>query len=320
MAALPSLLCAGLLCAPTPPAHVRIAFSRAGAEACVPQAALEGAISALLGYDPFAGRAAPDREVELSITPEANGFSARLTLRDARGTFLGERTLAVMAGGCEDLTEALALALATAIDPVRLAARAPVAPAPAAPASPAAPAPVCEAQAPPPAPPRPAAPPPELTASLGALGALGAAPRLNPGALLDLTLRFPRFALMLGGRADWPASASFGGGNVSTALLTGEIAPCFRAGGFGACALALVGSETAAASGLPGSTPRAAFYAAAGARLLGEWTIAGPFAVRAAADLTAPLTRENVLVGDALAFTSPALAIAGSLSAVLRLY
>jgi len=96
----------------------RTAFSwvRAGAaDDCPSAGTLRARVRERLGYDPFAA----DAEVSLEATVAREGdlWTAQVYKRGAEGELLGERTLANQAPDCEALGEAVALALALAIDP-----------------------------------------------------------------------------------------------------------------------------------------------------------------------------------------------------------
>ncbi|MHB1845113.1 MAG: hypothetical protein ACYCWW_09800 [Deltaproteobacteria bacterium] len=160
----------------------------------------------------------------------------------------------------------------------------------------------------------------QLRAGLGAVGSLGSAPSPAAGLGLDVELLWPRYALLFEGRSDLNATRPFEGGEVGTALELGEIAPCRRFGSLGACAVVALGAQTGQAAGLPGALQRSAPFAAVGARGLFELLVAGPFSLRGSLELLAPLTRENVLVGDNLAFTTPPLAGTAELSGLLEIF
>lgn len=293
------------------PVHVRLAERQLpGAERCVAATALRGAVAVLLGYDPFDDRAS--RAIEVEVRPRTGGYEAQVTLHGDDGRALGDRRLTAGAGECDALTDALALAIGNAIDPLRLsqppAAHAALAP----PFSPASTATRAETL------PAPSSRP-ALLGSLGILGAVGAAPTVSGGAQLEVELRWPGYSLSLGGRADLPASMGYQGGSISSQLLVGQAVPCLRIPPFGACLLAALGSELAQASGLPGATQQSALYVAGGARVSFDILAARPVGLRAALDLLAPITREDFLVGSAIAFTTPALAVALSLSGVVQI-
>ncbi len=294
--------------------------SRPGAEGCVEPMSLEDGIAALLGRDPFDPSSAepPDRVVELELRREGTSVVARLALRDASGKLLGERILSGPAGQCRELTNDLALAAGNALDPIGLtrSVLVPRLPAPEASAEPA-PA-IAEPESP--APPPKVGAGPQLFAGAGVVGSLGAAPTGAIGFALEAELRWPAWGLVLDGRSDQMSSRPFEGGAVATGLEVGELAPCRRFGGWGICALLQLGAEAAQGSQLPGALLRTGFFAAAGARGLVDLPVAGPLSLRGSLDLLSPLTRENVLVGDSLAFTTPPLAGAVTVSGLLQLF
>ncbi|HEY3497829.1 MAG TPA: hypothetical protein VGK73_24190 [Polyangiaceae bacterium] len=97
-------------------ARFRLSWARGdGAESCVDQRALAGAVRLRLGREPFADDA--ESGIEGTILRDGSTFRANLRVRDARGTEVGRRDLELETGDCSKLTDALVLAVALTIDP-----------------------------------------------------------------------------------------------------------------------------------------------------------------------------------------------------------
>lgn len=86
-----------------------------GAEACPSEDALRDAVAARLGYFPFTRGA--ERSLTAAITRNGDALIGSIRLEDAAGELIGERTLEGEAGDCLELSRALELAIAIAIDP-----------------------------------------------------------------------------------------------------------------------------------------------------------------------------------------------------------
>lgn len=143
------------------PPHPRVSLKvspRKGAHGCPSEKELQQKVAAILGYSPFRKQA--PRRVTSVLSSSGSTLHARIELFDTHThKRLGVRELSSTGPACEELGQAMALAIALAIDPL---AQPP-------PARPAASAPPSLAKAPPP--PRPSAFPVEV----GAAGTLGAA-------------------------------------------------------------------------------------------------------------------------------------------------
>jgi hypothetical protein len=209
--------------------HARLRYDR-GSDSCPDEAALRDAVSARLGYVPFADDAA--LVIEATIRRTGRGFRGELRVLAADGTLRGERSVASADGDCDELGRALALAISVAIDPLSLTRGAAtsvpepvVEPAPSqeTECAPCAEVPVC----PPPveaetnvssvAPPQARR---EIVVSLGVgvHAAIEAAPAQTIGATLDVAVRIgEHVSIGLEARADLPQSrvAPTGRGSVS---------------------------------------------------------------------------------------------------------
>jgi hypothetical protein len=88
-----------------------------GAEGCIDASALEAHVSARLGRDAFA--APPTLAIEGVVERGEKKWIARLWVRAIDGAPLGTRTLESEATSCDSLGDAVAFAVALAIDPQR---------------------------------------------------------------------------------------------------------------------------------------------------------------------------------------------------------
>jgi hypothetical protein len=86
-----------------------------GAEACTEQTKLEELVKTRLGRDPFSSEA--ERTLDASITSESGTWHVELRVRDHSGASLGQRIFDVRAESCDQVVDAVSLAVALAIDP-----------------------------------------------------------------------------------------------------------------------------------------------------------------------------------------------------------
>jgi hypothetical protein len=86
-----------------------------GAEACPDGAALDAAVSRLVGREPFGSGSAP-LEVDVLFSPATVGYAARVRMKGAHGD--GERLLADGSATCAALSEAVAVAITVTLDGV----------------------------------------------------------------------------------------------------------------------------------------------------------------------------------------------------------
>jgi hypothetical protein len=303
----------------------RLEYTRGpGTDRCPDAIALRGAVSARLGYDPFRDDA--PTTVTVLLAQKDGGLRAAIELRDTSGNIAGAREIVSEQNDCAELASAMALAISIAVDPQSLTR--PTGP-PAPSASPAEP-----TKSPPPRrpPTRPSSasvpekkpglepsPPPDPIvprASVGVLVALGAAPAPAVGLTVQGGVRWRAVSLSLEGRADLSASDDLpSGGEVSASLLLGSLVPCVHAGVVLVCGLGSVGALSGSTEGIAMPANDTTVFAAVGARLGVEVTIAGPIAVRAHADVQATLTRTALRVGGESAWTTPP--VSGALGSAL---
>lgn len=87
-----------------------------GAEGCIAEKELERAVAARLGRNPFDEGA--EQTIEASITRgDQTGWKAQIRVRDPKGNASGKRDLDVESDDCRAIGDAVALAMALAIDP-----------------------------------------------------------------------------------------------------------------------------------------------------------------------------------------------------------
>lgn len=219
-----------------------------GAESCPDEPAMRTAVAARLGYDPF--RVVAQTTLTTQLSRENGVFRGLVKLVDDSGMERGARTLESRAEDCSELTQALALSMSIAIDPLSVLA----------PPKPPEPAEPVEPEPPPHAPPatlpaaaarpmpagyerrrgergeRVDAPPVPKTSEgprFGLAGSGHAAVGLGPAPAFGLSLSFElawaKASLGLGARLDFPASKpSEQGGRVRATFVGAELVPCLR--------------------------------------------------------------------------------------------
>jgi hypothetical protein len=97
-------------------AAFRLSVERAaGAEPCADEAILRASVRERLGYDPFSDRAT--HSILLQFQRQNRGYSARLLVASPGRARPAQRRLTSRARACTNLSDAVALAMAIAIDP-----------------------------------------------------------------------------------------------------------------------------------------------------------------------------------------------------------
>jgi len=304
----------------------KLVYSRSSdAEACPDEQALRHEVAARVGYDPFFAWA--KRTIVAGITRRDGAFVATVDLIDDDGVSHGARELRTE-GECRELFDAVALAIAIAIDPQSLSRSAPP-PAPPPPSQSAAESQPQTAKPPPPQPdadksPRAPASTGRPTsaafeASAGAVASGGVAPTLAAGLALGVGLRWRTFSLALEGRIDAPAGGSaYGGGDVSSWLVLGGLAPCVHVGPLFGCALGQAGSVQTSGSGvaspLSGSVP----WWAAGGRVGVLFPASDDLVLRLRTDVLANLDRATLQLNGSGAWTAPPVATSLAVDVVLH--
>lgn len=290
----------------------RLAYVRLpGAESCPGLTDARSAVVTRLGYDPFRDEAGD--LIEVFVERQARGLRARLQLKNAAGVVRGRRELSSHAGDCSELSNALALAIAIAVDPQAFLALPPGPATPSTPAiSPATPTPTGAAEelqlsAPPPPPPLEPETRPHVTAAVGALGLLGTTPGLLTG---GLTVRFgvvagERFSVNLDGRAELPNSMNLLPGTVSVTNLSALLAPCVHLKVFAACAVVGAGVTRISSQGLGDARELTAPFFQVGGRVQVLVPVTRRLAFGGSLDLLAPVARPVLLVDQQPVWSAP---------------
>lgn len=303
--------------------RARFALRYRPAAGCPDEARLRAAVGGELGYDPF--DAGAGRMIEVVVRAARGGVRGRIEMRGADGGHLGARELS--APSCAELSPALELALAVAIDPLRAgagatppaqtgagptttnAATAPAATQPAA-MQPAATSPTTKpaaaaraATVPAVAVRAPAARPRATTLlrllfDFGVHVTLGAAPGPAFGFVADVGAAAHRWSAALELRGDLPASAPASGGYATTSLMAAALVPCVHHRIVALCAVAGLGGEQVSGSGyLVPRSPSWALWAALGGRLQLQLALDRFLALALQVDMLAPITRTELYAG-----------------------
>ena len=316
----------------------RLVYVRAPAAGdCPEQSALETAVAARLGYDPFSPWG--DQTIIATISRSNGNLVARAELVDHDGIAQGSRQLQASRSDCGELVATLALAISITLDPTHVApsesaaskvgepsadhqnagnqepesASLPVAREPAKPMQP-------EATR--------SAPPKEknlvlskrsstlaLHAYAGAFGALALEPHATLGGRVGAGLRHAGLALWLAGESTRPTSQTATGiGEVRISLLSSELALCLDVKRpLSVCALTSLGRLRGQGEGVTEPKSESSFYAALGTRGLLTLPLGPVFALLGNADVSAVLTRPTFQLQGADVWRPSALAFGAGL-------
>jgi hypothetical protein len=281
-----------------PTAHLRYARLD-GAASCPSPMQTENAVKSRLGYDPFRDDAKD--VIEVFIEQYQGGLRARLQLKDTSGATRGKRELLSPSTDCSELSSALTLAIAIAVDPQAFLGGppppAPVASAPEVSMTPPPPPPLVEAE-------RPGV---HVRGAVGLLGLVGTTPGVTGGLALRVTVAGERWSVSLDGRGEWPRTLDAGPGTVGVTNLVGLVAPCFHVRWFGACGLVGGGVTRVTSTGLEGSKDGSAPFFQLGGRVQAMFELSRLISLGGSVDVLAPVTRAVVMVGDEQLWTTPAL-------------
>jgi len=313
----------------------RLVYSRTSdAASCPDESALRQAVASRVGYDAFFPWA--PRTVVVTVVRREAAFVASVDLVDEGGIDHGAHELHTR-GACSDLLDAVALAVAIAIDPRNAlatpGAKADSAPPPSEPPAPAIvvpPVPIPTPEPSPSAQPAPHAPdvPPAASstrrrlafeASIGGGLALGMTPAPALNGVLGVALRVSWFSIGLEGLIDTPesAQASVGSGQVSTWPLIFALVPCGSVGPLFGCAVAQAGSLQSSAEG-PGTLSKHSVWGAVGGRVGVMFPVARPLFLRFRADLLGDISPSNLVLNGHSAWTAPYVAGTLGIDAVVR--
>ncbi len=312
--------CALLLLSPPaaagPGARARLDYQRlTGAESCPAQPAFQAEIAAWLGYDPFSD--SEPRAVVIELSGNASGLAAHLQLEKAGGEILGERQIVTASSDCRDLTQALVLAVALAVDPLPISRDVIV-------SDEARPPPAVQVVSPtttftiPAASTRPAGPSAELSLSVGSLWVVGG-PQVAPGLMAGLEARWDHFSIGIEGEGDAFTGEPVSPGSVQVSLVSAELIPCYRLGAFGFCAVLAAGAELGHGEGVSEPSSQPLPYLGVGVRALADLHIAGPLSVRFQLDALGTALGATFNIGNTDVWDTPALTFQAAAALVLRL-
>jgi hypothetical protein len=312
----------------------RLVYSRTSdAASCPDESALRQAVASRVGYDAFFPWA--PRTVVVTVVRREAVFVASVDLVDEGGIDHGAHELHTQ-GACSDLLDAVALAVAIAINPRNALATpgakvdsAPPASEPPAPAIVSPPVPIPTPEPSPSAQPAPQAPDVPAArstrrrlafeASIGGGLALGMTPAPALNGTLGVALRVSWFSVGLEGLIDTPesAKATAGSGQVSSWPLIFALVPCGSFGPVFGCAVAQAGSLQSSAEG-PGTFSKHSVWGAVGGRVGAMLPVARPLFLRFRADLLGDISSSNLVLNGRSAWTAPVVAGTLGIDAVVR--
>ncbi|MDP6943624.1 MAG: hypothetical protein QF464_05695, partial [Myxococcota bacterium] len=259
------------------PPQIRLGYELGGgAGDCPTRDTLRSAVDQRLGYDPFDATA--EGRVEVVITARGSRYTGLVRLSGLGTGRDGERRVRAQVRGCDELVEALALAVSLALDPeaverVKRPRRGRVLvgePRPRWGLAPALPTVVTVAAV--------VTPSPVASESGWWTGAragmsVGGAPMPSPDLRIALGYASGALGAALELRAEAPVPRSVAGGNISAHLAGATASGCYRWRWFRGCALATVGALVLHGRDLAQSRSRAEAYGSAGVRLMAAWPI-----------------------------------------------
>jgi hypothetical protein len=303
------------------------------AENCPDDAAIRAGVTAQLGYQPFSD---PGDRVFVVVIDGADGrYSATVSLQDAAGHPVGLQQLTYRLTSCDELVEAIELAIAVAIDPLAVAPERAVTSQPSAPLKQGTGA---ASSTPPTTATTTATPNPTATLtstatvqprkepthrdwriSAGVAAAFSAAPTTVPSLSAGLEVRFPSYSIGLEARGDIASHQPVTGGNLRTSLLFGALVPCYYWRFLGACGLIGAGAEQSAGVGLKPSLTVSTPYFALGARAAADLALTRWLWVRPHVDLWVPIARTTVFAAEEQVWHTPAASPVAGLTLVVAL-
>jgi hypothetical protein len=281
-------------------------------------------VAALLGTSPWSDEA--PRTLVVAVQAPAGQLAARIEMRGARGAVTGVRELSSTRPDCKELAEAMALAIAIAIDPLSAARLGTGAPPPAS-------LPAREGQArdrefvpnlgraPPVSGPSEQPPPPRVRfveAGVGGHVAVGAAPEVAGGLAVHAGLRWPRLSAHLEGRFDFPREHEVLGGVIGSSLILASATGCGHYSWLYGCGIVAAGAIRTSGGAEKKEAKITLPYAAVGIRAGVELPLLPVLSLRAQADLLAPMTHITLRETDTdeELWTSPPVSGAFGLSLV----
>jgi hypothetical protein len=301
------------------PSKVRLEYLReATAASCPTQEALRASLSARLGRD-LVDDSAPEL-LRIRVLREAERWRGTIEWFGASGKRKGLRELSSERADCQELTQALELAIALVIDPPSFpkpeAARPSSAPLLPPPIPPSPPAPAQSVQVPPsasgPTAQVPSVAPRSRTASvtlgLGTRASWRLLPQTALGLHVEGGLRFEHLSVSLDATAWLPRTAPVADVRIRSMLVAAGARACVHLGPFGACPQLSAGRMWCEGVGLENARTARAPWLAPGARLFAEWSSPAPsLRLQVLAEGQLILTRNRFLAGDVELWQSPLL-------------
>ncbi len=301
-------------------ASVRLRYElEPAAESCPDKSTLQTALTERLGFNPFDDRAA--RVISCRVQRIGRAFRAHIEVgQGARDAGPG-RELVSMSGDCQELAQAIELALSIAIHPLLVAPRpSPDPPAEATSDTSAAAAPVRSARPASsslsPAPPTVVSAPPvsrsrnyELRWSVRADAAAGLDLGFSYGGTFSLGFRRGWLSGALELQFLAPSAVKVGPGSLHVWQWDVLLVPCGHRGGWAACLVGSAGMLYGRSEGFAVNGQSQSPFAAAGARGAWEHAIFGDWLRLAVSlDLLAALTRNHFRLGSSDTWTTPPVA------------
>jgi hypothetical protein len=280
------------------------------AAVCPDQAALQKAVEARLGHDPFSIWG--ENTVIATVSAHGTELRARAEFVDGAGVMRGSRDVVGRATDCDELILALALAISITLDPMQATAmpaeqglETRVEPEPVAPPQPA-PAQSADHEKVRRGPRQPNTPLKNSSSSswsahAGVFGSAGAVPSIASGARLGLRFERQAFSGGIELAASWPSSKSLGEDrSVNVSIFVANVFPCITLvrGLFG-CALGSFGVFRAHGEGVTDPRSETLGYAAVGGRLALELPVGTRWSFSSQADLLGTLTRPDFTLNQA---------------------
>jgi len=296
-------------------ASVRLLYQRdVAAESCPDTSTLQTALTERLGFNPFDDRAA--RVLSCRVQKVGRTFRAHIEVGQVTGEAGPGRELVSKSGDCQELAQAIELALSIAIHPLLVAPR----PSPEPPAEAAA-APFPSAG---PAPPSfPPAPPDVVSAptvsrsrnyegrwGLRADATAGLDLGFSYGGALSLGLRRRSLSGALELHLLAPSAVDVGPGSLRVWQWAVLLVPCGHRGEWAACLVGSAGMLYGRSEGFAVNGQSQSPFASAGARGAWEHAIFGDWLrLSVSLDLLAALTRNHFTLGSNDTWTTPPVAV-----------
>lgn len=292
------------------PARARLAYAHEPSIAgCPSDRELRDAVASRLGYDPFAA-AKDDEPMQIVVQVRRRGAAVAGTL-EIMGPRPGKKELDSPRGDCRELVDALAVAIALAIDPASSTRPPPPPPPPPAPPPP----PPEPTRTPPPdrgpTPDEPAATRAVVLAGISARLFANELPSVAAGGAVHFGWRWKAFETRVEGFFTSIGSTSREGapGSVSASVLAASVLPCGHFGVAYGCGGLTIGSMRAEGDGLAIARRASDLYATATLRLGVVVPLSSSIDLDAAIDGVVPLRRLGLELDGKDVFRSPSVGL-----------